>query len=307
MQPAEFTLRQTQEILKVTIVKTSLKSEDTASLAVISSVAKPLHMLSDFNTSVESNLSCAVQDPCASNNCLWLEPRATSHIQHVCSNLSVSSTLSWQQSIRGLFGTVLRFSASRAVAGKYYFTLHIPLKPQGKSRASQQYIMSIDVDVKARACPRNSRVCIKNSALPGTCNRSAATTYTQGEELEVRVTHVRDIPRLLVPSRAVDASADMVLTFCIPHKQPPECNQILMIYQEEDGIFSATLPRLAHKGSHHITINHGNISGCSSNTTFVASCKAGHAANNRLECIDIVAGEWDHDYYNDCTDCGNQQ
>ena len=73
----------------------------------------------------------------------------------------------------------------------------------------------------------------------------------------------------------------------MPDEQPPECQQILMIYKidkEDSSLFSATLPRLTHKGSHHITINHENTSGCVSKESFVASCKAGHTANNRLEC-----------------------
>lgn len=265
------------------IVKTSFNSEKTASIAIISSVSEPLHILSDFNRSVRSNLSCAVQDPCASNNCLWLEPRPPSDTQHVCSNLSVSSTLSWQQDILGLFSTVLRFSARRAAAGKYSFTLHMPLKPKGNSEATQLYDMSIEVDVTAGACISNSRVCIKNRALPGTCSSSAGTTYTQGDELEVYVSDLRDINRLLIPSHAVDVSADMVLTFCTPRKQPPDCKTILMIYA--DGGFSAALPRLTHKGSHHMLINHKNITGCLSNATLASSCKVGHTANKRFECM----------------------
>ena len=295
MQPAIFTLRQTQEVAKVSIVKSSFNSEGAASLAVISSVAEPLRFLSDFNASVGSNLSCTVRNPCASNDCLWLQPRATSDIQHACSNLSVSSALSWQQTISGLFGTELRFSTSRAVAGKYSFTLHIPLKPKGNGGATQQYDMPIEVDVTARACPRNSTVCIKNSVLPGICSSSTGVTYTQGDKLEVRVTDLRDIDDLLIPSRAVDVSADMVLTFCMPHRddQPPECNNIIMIYNEEDGLFSAALPRLTHAGSYRMTINGLSLpiksayqfSVCLSSATFVASCKVGQTANKQLECI----------------------
>ena len=105
----------------------------------------------------------------------------------------------------------------------------------------------------------------------------------QGGELEVRINDLRDINGLLIPSHAVHVSADMMLTFCTPHKQPPECDLILMIYTE--GLFSASLPRLTHEGSHYITINHGDILGCSSNATLVASCKADYTANERLECV----------------------
>ena len=163
------------------------------------------------------------------------------------------------------------------------FTLHLPLKPKGNSEAAQLYDMSIEVDVTAGACTSNSRVCIQNRALPATCSSSAGSTYTQGDELEVYVSDLQDINRLVIPSHAVDVSADMVLTFCRPHKRPPDCKTIPMIYT--DGRFSAALPRLTHKGSHHITINHEHIAGCSSNATLVSSCKVGHTANKQFECM----------------------
>ena len=312
MQPANFNLLQTQEVVKVTIVKSLFNSEEVASLAVISSVAEPLTILSDFDASVESNLACAVQNPCPeSNNCLWLKPTTdtpdASDIQHACSNLSVSSAIFWQQDLLGLFSTVLRFGTSRAAAGKYKFTLHIPLNPRGKSGTAQLYSIDMEVDVTARACTSNSSVCIQNGASTSNCSSSTGTTYTQGDELEVYIKDLRDINGLLVPSRAVDLSADMVLTFCMPPLQPPDCKQILMIYKEDKGLFSAALPRLTHKGSYHVLINHGNLTGCLSNMTFVASCKAGYTANKRLECIDTVAGEWDHKYYDDYTDCSHKQ
>ena len=290
MQPANFNLLRTQEVVKVTIVKTLFNSEKVASLAVISSVAEPLSSLSDFDTSVESNLACAVQNPCRESNiCLWLKPTTDtqdkSDIQHACSNLSVSSAIFWQQDLLGLFSTVLRFGTSRAAAGKYKFTLHIPLRPRGKSGAAQPYRIAIEVDVTARACTSISSVCIENRASPSTCSSSTGMTYTQGDELKVYIKDLRDINGLLVPSRAVDISADMVLTFCMPPAQRSDCNKILMIYKEDKGLFSAALPRLTHKGSYRMLINHGNLTGCLSNMTFVAYCKAGYTANKRLECM----------------------
>ena len=302
MQPAKFTLRQTQETAKVTIVKDSSNSKAVVSLAVISSVAESLGVLSDFNESLKSNLLCAVRDPCTSKNCLWLEPRPTSDIEHVCSNLTVGRAVSWQPITSGLFGTALGFGTIGAVARKYYLTLHIPLKPNGKGAAAQQYGMPIEVVVTARVCANNSRVCFENRGLAGTCSstelldgdtgsnagssqNSARTgiTYTQGDQLRVRITKLRDIDGLLIPPHAVDTSTDMELTFCTPHIHSSGCSQILMSYEEGSGRnrsspqFSANLPMLRHEGAHMLTMKHGKMNGseglCVYKVRFDAHCK----------------------------------
>ena len=72
-------------VAKVTIVKDSVNSEASTSLVVVSSVMEPLDVLSDFNESQKSTLSCAVSNPCVANDCLWLEPKPTVTPSTACS------------------------------------------------------------------------------------------------------------------------------------------------------------------------------------------------------------------------------
>ena len=254
---------------------------DMKSLVGMSSVDQPLGNGSDFDQSAQNQLACSYTNPCPGKTCLWLQ----STQEDACSNLTVGSTLVWERDNPGLFRTSLNFSASNAMAGKYDFTLRLPLKAKGKSTASEYNDIRIEVNVIARTCASSSAICFENKDSPGTCSSlSTGITYTQGDQLQVQVSNLRDVNGIRIASQAVDTAAAMSLKFCTPPGQS-QCNVNPMKYQQEDGRFSGNLPQLTHAGQHLVTVFHGNMSGCIWRATFVSSCKVGHTANKVLECI----------------------
>ena len=228
---------------------------DMKSLVGMSSVDQPLGNGSDFNQSAQNQLACSYTNPCPGKTCLWLQ----STQEDACSNLTVGSTLVWERDNPGLFRTSLKFSASNAMAGKYDFTLRLPLKAKGKSTASEYNDIPIEVNVIARTCASSSAICFENKDSPGTCSSlSTGITYTQGDQLQVQVSNLRDVNGIRIASQAVDTAAAMSLKFCTPPGQS-QCNVNPMKYQQEDGRFSGDLPQLTHAGQHLVRIPMGTF------------------------------------------------
>ena len=302
MQPAKFTLRETQIVSHIKIVKNKIDSRASTALVIVSSaveerldaisdmnesastslvgassVDQPLGNGSDFNQSDQNQLTCSYTDPCTSKTCLWLQPVQ----EHACLNLTASSALVWTRVTPGLFRTTLMFIASKAMAGKYDFTLHLPLKAKGPYATSEYSNMSIKVNVMAWTCASSSAICFENKDSSGSCSSlSNEITYKQWDKLQVRVSHLRDVNGLLIPSQAVDNAAAMTLTLCTPRAQS-QCTETHMKYHQEDGRFSADLSRLTHAGRHGVKIAHGNMTACLWSASFVVSCKVGYTGRPR--------------------------
>ena len=209
MQPVNFTLRETQDVTRIEIVKHRINSEASISLVIISSVDLSLEDISDLNESASTSLvgvcsadqpmpvddgsdfkqsanrlTCSYTNPRISKTCLWLQPTK----EHACSNLTAASALLWKRITPGLFRTDLNFGASQAIAGKYDFTLHLPLKANGKDTASEYNSIPVKVNVMARICASSSAICFENKDSPGPCSSpSSGIIYTQGEHFQVRV------------------------------------------------------------------------------------------------------------------------